>query len=1012
MGRMGRGNMPKKYHVEVRSAPPRFSPIPKHSSLEISRCLGCVRCVKSTSCVYGVYRARGFDPVQVQDTGDNLCVGCLRCVQECKNAILSRVPNPRFERMGDSHWTPDILSRIWKQAETGKIPVSGAGYRGPFCGPGFDRMWTDMSEIVRPTRDGIHGREYISTAIDLGRKPDRLCFDAAGSLVTAAPPMVEISLPAVLDVPPVGFLGPGSRLAMARAAERLETVAVATLEEAQGLLASRVQRLIVRIDPDRTLEGALEGLRLVELADSPVIEDRLRKVLAAYPDLVVSVRVPLDERAPERAKALVRAGAGILHLQARRDGCGLGRWKDRFLLDLVRAVHLKLVEESTRDQVSLLVSGGIAMAEHMAKTIICGADGVGVDLALAAALECRLCSDCQDQSECPVRLDQVEEEWGAQRIVNLLGAWHAQLIEVMGAMGLREVRRLRGEVGRAMFFEDLERECFGPIFGRRRDFTIRIPDWRRSGDGTEGPAEDAFPWSGKDLETPFTAQTERAPSRFRNRLAKYAVRIEKGCSQCGACVQACRYGVLSLQGGRVRVDRNAICRGPEVCRRTGSFCVDRCPEQAIEVSRNPLWETFGDYRWTPDLIASTWLQAETGLPPVDSGLEYRTGASGGGFDRMDFAFPEKPPDPALRPSQIDLRIPLNRRGDGRPQVTIGFPVYGGGMSFGSISLATMLARAKAYSLADSFTCTGEGGYPDGLTRYDDHVITQVATGLFGVREETIQRVRIVEFKYAQGAKPGLGGHLLGDKVTPAVARKREAVAGTALFSPFPFHSVYSVEDHKKHVDWIKAINPRALVSVKVSTPSDVDMVAIGSYYAGAHILHLDGSYGGTGAAPDIAKKNIAMPIEYAIPKVHRFLVEEGVRDQMTLIASGGLRTAWDVAKAIALGADGVVVGTAELVALECIRCGNCESGRGCPRGIATTDPGLSALYEPDWAALRILNLFHSWYLQLCWILWRFGMRSIRELVGRSDLLVHRDYERISQAEAHGVVEEEEHVRAA
>ena len=144
------------------------------------------------------------------------------------------------------------------------------------------------------------------------------------------------------------------------------------------------------------------------------------------------------------------------------------------------------------------------------------------------------------------------------------------------------------------------------------------------------------------------------------------------------------------------------------------------------------------------------------------------------------------------------------------------------------------------------------------------MITQVATGLFGVREETIQRVRIVEFKYAQGAKPGLGGHLLGDKNTPAVARMRETVVGSSLFSPFPFHSVYSVEDHKKHLDWIKQINPRALVSVKVSTPTDVDMVAVGIYYAGAHIVHLDGSYGGTGAAPDIAKKNIAMPIEYAI----------------------------------------------------------------------------------------------------------------------------------------------------
>jgi glutamate synthase domain-containing protein 2 len=170
------------------------------------------------------------------------------------------------------------------------------------------------------------------------------------------------------------------------------------------------------------------------------------------------------------------------------------------------------------------------------------------------------------------------------------------------------------------------------------------------------------------------------------------------------------------------------------------------------------------------------------------------------------------------------------------------------------------------------------------------------------------------------------------------------------------------------------------------------MVAVGSYYAGAHIIHLDGSYGGTGAAPDIAKKNIAMPIEYAIPKVHSFLTAEGIRDQMTLIVSGGLRTAWDVAKAIALGADGVVIGTAEMVALECVRCGNCESGRGCPRGIATTDPVLSLAYGPEWGSQRLINLFSSWSLQLREILWRFGMKSVRELVGRSDLLIHLDYE--------------------
>lgn len=391
----------------------------------------------------------------------------------------------------------------------------------------------------------------------------------------------------------------------------------------------------------------------------------------------------------------------------------------------------------------------------------------------------------------------------------------------------------------------------------------------------------------------------------------------------------------------------------------------------------------GDARWTKDLIFSTWHQAEKGKPPTN-GLEYKVGQSGGGFDRLEFKL--LPEDKQLHKHFIpDLSLSLNRKQTGQ-QIEIPIPFYGAGMSYGSVSEHIMLARAKAAEKWKTFTCTGEGGYPLSLFPYKDNVITQIATGMFGVREETIQWAPIVEFKYAQGAKPGLGGHLLGDKTTIAVAKMRESLPWVSLFSPFPFHSVYSVEDHKKHIDWVNTINPNALIAVKVSTPTDIDMVAVGSYYANAHIIQIDGGYGGTGAAPEIAKKNIAMPIELAIPKVHRYLEAEGIRDQIVIMASGGIRTAHDVAKIIALGADGCVLGTVELVALGCTRCANCERGRGCPFGLTTTDVELTDLVDPDWGAMRISNLYASFTWQLQELLRQLGLRSIKELRGRRDLL--------------------------
>lgn len=387
--------MSSKYHITTRKLEPRFLAIPKYSALEAEGCLGCLECVKRVSCIYDVYQNRRFDPHYRVDTGDILCLNCMRCIQECKKGILSRAINPRYERMGDNdYWKPDIISKIWNQAETGKIPVSGAGFRGQFSGPGFDGIWTDMSEIVRPTRDGIHGREYISTVIELGRRLLSLKFDKAGKLLTKMPPFKELPLPMILDMPTIGIMGQSTRTAMLEAASCLGTLAVTGVEESCSFLADYAQHMILKFNPDTDDISLLKGIPIVEVPYSEKVLEKAKSIKSVYPSIIVSIRLPLDEYALKRALQLSSQVAEIIHLQADNKGRGLGKRTGDFITILMREIHQGLVEKGLREQVTLLVSGGIALAEHVAKIIICGADGVGVDLALLIALECRLCPDC------------------------------------------------------------------------------------------------------------------------------------------------------------------------------------------------------------------------------------------------------------------------------------------------------------------------------------------------------------------------------------------------------------------------------------------------------------------------------------------------------------------------------------------------------------------------------------------------------------------------------------------
>ena len=356
-------------------------------------------------CPVDAYKKRDFDRQQFVDTIDEMCRSCYRCVQGCPRELVFKAMNPQYRQLGDDYYTPEIIGTTWYQAETGKIPVSGAGYGGVFAGEGFDSFWTDMSEIVRPTRDGIHGREYISTSIDLGRKPMFLVFDEQGELLFEPPPADGTALargpggaaggsgPATSAPdsrrrgPDPGHRGdPGPESYHARAAGRGGFPGAACSPPASW---TWMIRSWPRYGP-------------WSLRTTPGSSTSWRPSSSVIPRLIVWIKVPGDHLAPDRVAALTAAGAEVIHLAATEKARGLGDAAELHLKDLIRRCHLKLVENQLRDAVTLLASGGIALAEHVAKAIICGADGIIVDIPLLLSLECRLCQECQQRPEQPL----------------------------------------------------------------------------------------------------------------------------------------------------------------------------------------------------------------------------------------------------------------------------------------------------------------------------------------------------------------------------------------------------------------------------------------------------------------------------------------------------------------------------------------------------------------------------------------------------------------------------------
>ena len=486
---------------------------------------------------------------------------------------------------------------------------------------------------------------------------------------------------------------------------------------------------------------------------------------------------------------------------------------------------------------------------------------------------------------------------------------------------------------------------------------------------------------------------------------KFSVCVDESrCILCRRCVSECAYNTLRVDEQRQQVQ--VLSRNCVACHR----CVSRCPRDALTIIERPC-----DYRshpvWTTLARENIYKQAQSGkillggmgntldfpsifdrlvldacqvtnpsIDPLREPMEMRTYI---GKKEKGLAFSPRADDGKGREitlSDLDLKSTLS------PNLQLETPMMIGHMSYGALSLNAHQAMARAVTEVGTLMGTGEGGLHPSLYPYQDNMIVQVASGRFGVHADYLNRGAAIEIKIGQGAKPGIGGHLPGEKVSASVSETRMIPEGSDAISPAPHHDIYSIEDLKQLVRSLKeATEWKKPVFVKIAAVHNAAPISAGIARTGADAVVLDGFKGGTGAAPSVFRDHVGTPIETAIAAVDAKLRDQGVRNEISIIASGGIRHSADIAKAICLGADAVYLGTSVLVAMGCRVCGACYQGR-CSWGIATQQPHLVERLNPDQAAVNVQNLIHAWTLELAELMGAAGINSIESLRGNRDRL--------------------------
>ena len=312
----------------------------------------------------------------------------------------------------------------------------------------------------------------------------------------------------------------------------------------------------------------------------------------------------------------------------------------------------------------------------------------------------------------------------------------------------------------------------------------------------------------------------------------------------------------------------------------------------------------------------------------------------------------------------------------------------GAMSYGSISQEAHECMAMAMNSIGGKSNSGEGGEsPERLKSDKCSAIKQVASGRFGVTSEYLVSAQEIQIKMAQGAKPGEGGHLPSGKVYPWIAKTRHSTAGVGLISPPPHHDIYSIEDLAQLIYDLKNANDNARISVKLVSEAGVGTVAAGVAKAGAQVILISGYDGGTGAAPKSSIYNAGLPWELGLAEAHQTLMLNGLRSRVRIETDGKLMTGRDVLVAALLGAEEFGFATAPLVTMGCVMMRVCNLDT-CPMGIATQNPELRKRFrgKPE----HIVNFMHFVAQELREYMAKLGIRTVDELVGRTDLLRIKD----------------------